>query len=94
MLVWDRRHNIVSAVSLAPGRQLAHYEIVESIGAGGMGEVYRARDTRLGREVALKFIAPSYRGDPERRARLLKEARAASAFSCEKYARRNGTCAD
>ena len=62
------------------GSTVQHYEIEDRIGAGGMGEVFRARDTRLGREVALKFIAPPYRGDPDRRARLLKEARAASAL--------------
>ncbi len=62
------------------GSTVQHYKIEDRIGAGGMGEVFRARDTRLGREVALKFIAPPYRGDPERRARLLKEARAASAL--------------
>ena len=57
-----------------------HYEIGDKLGAGGMGEVFRARDTRLGREVALKFIAPQYREDADRRARLLKEAQAASAL--------------
>ena len=60
------------------GTTVAHYEVLDRLRAGGMGEVYRGRDTRLGREVALKFISPQYRRDPERRARLLKEAHAAS----------------
>lgn len=45
------------------GTTIAHYEIGEPLDAGGMGEVYRARDTRLGREVALKFIDPRFRKD-------------------------------
>jgi serine/threonine protein kinase/tetratricopeptide (TPR) repeat protein len=62
------------------GQTVLHYEIGAKLGAGGMGEVFRARDTRLGREVALKFISPAFRDDPDRRARLLKEAQAASAL--------------
>ena len=62
------------------GHTVLHYELGDKLGAGGMGEVFRARDTRLGREVALKFIAPQYREDADRRARLLKEAQAASAL--------------
>ena len=60
------------------GKTVLHYEISEQIGSGGMGAVYRARDTRLGREVALKFINPQYQQDPDHRARLLREARAAA----------------
>ena len=60
------------------GSIVQHYEIGNRLGVGGMGEVYRARDTRLGRPVALKFIAPDHEQDPDRRARLLKEAQAAS----------------
>ena len=60
------------------GSIVQHYEIGPRLGSGGMGEVYRARDTRLGRPVALKFISPDHDQDPDRRERLLKEARAAS----------------
>ena len=60
------------------GSIVQHYEIGPQLGRGGMGEVYRARDTRLGRPVALKFISPDHDQDPDRRERLLKEARAAS----------------
>ena len=60
------------------GSIVQHYEIGQRLGGGGMGEVFRARDTRLGRPVALKFISPDHDRDPDRRARLLKEAQAAS----------------
>ena len=57
------------------GETLSHYEIVEKIGAGGMGEVYRARDPRLGREVAIKVLPSSLSQNMDRLARFEQEAR-------------------
>src|SRR5688572_148040 len=59
----------------AVGRQLGPYTIVAPLGAGGMGEVYRARDTKLGRDVAIKILPSHFTADPERRARFAREAR-------------------
>ena len=60
------------------GTRLGPYELVTLLGHGGMGEVYRARDTRLDRSVAIKIIAPGSTPDAEARRRLVAEARAAS----------------
>jgi serine/threonine protein kinase len=56
------------------GHTLAHYRITAAIGAGGMGEVYRAADTKLGREVALKVLPAGMARDPDRLARFQREA--------------------
>ena len=65
-------------MALAAGTRLGPYEILASIGAGGMGEVYRARDSRLGRTVAVKLLAPHLAASPEVRLRFEREARTVS----------------
>ncbi len=66
---------------LSPGSRLGPYEIVAPLGAGGMGEVYRARDTRLGREVAVKVLPQHLSANPELRARFEREAKTISALN-------------
>ncbi|MGH9653662.1 MAG: serine/threonine-protein kinase, partial [Bryobacteraceae bacterium] len=68
-------------MSLAASARLGPYEIGELLGAGGMGEVYLARDTRLGRTIAIKVLPPSLSSDPEFRRRFAREALAVSSFS-------------
>src|SRR4051794_35092087 len=63
------------------GQRVGHYRVVEKIGAGGMGEVYRARDERLGRDVALKLIRPASSENPDHLRRFEQEARAAAALN-------------
>ena len=66
---------------LCSGDKLGPYEIVAPLGAGGMGEVYRARDTRLVRDVALKILSAEVANDPTRRQRFDLEARAVAALN-------------
>jgi hypothetical protein len=68
-------------MTLAPGTRLGSYEILAPLGAGGMGEVYSARDARLGREVAIKVLPAEVAGDAERLARFEREAKAVSALN-------------
>ena len=68
-------------MSITSGTRLGPYEILSSLGAGGMGEVYRARDTRLSREVAIKVLPAEMASDGERLKRFEKEARAASSLN-------------
>jgi len=68
-------------MTLAAGTKLGPHEIVAPLGAGGMGEVYRARDTRLGRDVAVKVLPGEVAGDPERLQRFEREARAVAALN-------------
>ena len=68
-------------MSLAIGARLGPYQIEEPIGAGGMGEVFRARDTRLDRLVAIKILPPDKVADPDRVRRFMQEARTASGLN-------------
>lgn len=66
---------------MTPPSPIAHYNILDRLGEGGIGEVFRARDTKVGRTVALKLISPAIAGDPARLARLLEAASAAATLS-------------
>src|SRR5579883_1580920 len=63
------------------GQKIAQYQLLEKLGAGGMGEIYKAQDTRLNRFVAIKVLSTASAGDPERRRRFIQEAQAASALN-------------
>ena len=68
-------------MQLPPGTRLGHYEITGVIGAGGMGEVYRARDTKLDRTVAIKVLPDLFATDPDRLARFEREATTLAAIN-------------
>ena len=68
-------------MGLSPGTRLANFEITGSLGAGEMGEVYRARDTKLGREVAIKVLPESFAQDEERLVRFEREAKTLASAS-------------
>lgn len=72
---------MANTVQISIGSQLGPYVIVAPLGAGGMGEVFRARDTRLEREVAIKVLPASMAHDPDRRARFEREAKSVAALS-------------
>ena len=61
-------------MALTPGTRLGSYDILSTLGAGGMGEVYRARDAKLNRDVAIKVLLPAVANDPDRLARFSREA--------------------
>src|SRR5438477_2857511 len=63
------------------GTKLAHYEITSHLGSGGMGDVYQATDTKLGRSVAIKFLPDAFSGDTERVARFEREARVVASLN-------------
>ncbi len=68
-------------MALGAGAKLGHYEITATLGAGGMGEVYRAHDARLGRDVAVKVLPANFARDEERLRRFTQEARAVAALN-------------
>ncbi len=68
-------------MSLSPGTRFGPYEVVASLGAGGMGEVYRARDTKLDRDVALKILPEPFATDPDRLMRFTREAKTLAALN-------------
>jgi serine/threonine protein kinase len=78
-------------MTFAPGTRIGPYELTGLVGSGGMGEVYRARDTRLGREVALKILPGSFAVDPERLARFEREARTLASLTTRTSRRSTGS---
>ena len=82
--VADIRDNDLASMPVQPdmiGRQLGPYDIIALLGSGGMGDVYRARDSKLGRDVAIKVLPTHFASDPERRGRFTREARLLATLS-------------
>jgi len=77
-------------MALEAGTKLGHYQVVSSLGAGGMGEVYRAKDTKLGREVAIKVLPEGFSDDAERLARFEREARVLASLNHKNIATLHG----
>jgi Tol biopolymer transport system component len=77
-------------LALFPGSRLGSYEIVSALGSGGMGEVYRARDTKLNRDVALKILPEAFANDPDRFARFTREAQTLAALNHSNIAHIHG----
>ena len=78
---WEQAPAFHTSRTLTPGSEIGPYRVIGTLGAGGMGVVYRAHDARLGRDVAIKFLGEHIAHDPESRARLEREARAVAALS-------------
>src|SRR5215469_3767549 len=72
---------MAGVMTLAPGTRLGPYEVSANLGAGGMGEVYRARDTRLDRSVAIKILPAQFSSDPLRKQRFEREAKTISSLN-------------
>ncbi|HMJ86406.1 MAG TPA: protein kinase [Vicinamibacterales bacterium] len=77
-------------LTLISGHRIGPYEVTGSIGAGGMGEVYRARDSRLNRDVALKVLPDGFAGDPDRLARFRREAQVLASLNHQNIAAIHG----
>jgi serine/threonine protein kinase len=77
-------------MSLRTGARIGPYEVVARVGAGGMGEVYRARDTKLGRDVALKVLPDVFARDPDRLARFAREAQVLASLNHPNIATAHG----
>jgi serine/threonine protein kinase len=77
-------------MALSPGTRLGPYEVTAQIGVGGMGEVYRATDTKLGRDVALKILPDTFARDPDRLARFRREAQVLASLNHTNIAQIHG----